>query len=189
MNVYKLFPTTVIEFDLRGYPNKQNLLNYIQNFNSKDHSLISNGKSSHGYDDILFNKNFQDLNNKISECIQTYTNYLELEPNSILESWFNILENGGSTESHHHFSSVISGAYYPLLKDNTCDLIFNSPLYSSIAYCNNTNHNNPNFYYNFQMPIKQDYLYLFPGWLEHKTEVNRGERRIVISFNTKFNKN
>ena len=65
MNVYKLFPTTVIEFDLRGYNNKNWLLNYIESSPPKPHALISKGLSSHSSSDILDNPNLIDLKNKI----------------------------------------------------------------------------------------------------------------------------
>ena len=189
MNVYKLFPTTVIEFDLRGYPNKHLLLKYIQNSNIIDHGLINKGKSSFGKEDILLLPQYQDLKFKIDKCIKDYTDFLLLSPNHMYESWFNILEKDGRVEQHHHGGSIISGAYYPLLEDNTCKLVFATPLYSAANYLGKVDFNSPNFYHQFVMPIKQDYLYLWPGWLEHKTEINKSKKRIVISFNTKLIKN
>ena len=185
MNVFKLFPTTVIEFDLRGYNNKNWLLNYIENYNAIDHGLINKGKSSYGKDDILFHPQCMGLLNKIQDCIDKYNNYLKLPlPTIISNSWFNIISNQGKVELHHHESAPISGAYYPLLQKDTCNLIFKSPVYSAVVYYDVPN--SSNYQKTFQMPIKQDHLYLFPGFLEHQTEVNKGEKRIVLSFNARY---
>ena len=92
--------------------------------------------------------------------------------------------NQGKVELHHHGITPISGAYYPLLEENSSKLIFKSPIYSSLTYSNVPN--NPNYQNTFTMPIKQDHLYLFPGFLEHQTEVNKGKKRIVLSFNTQY---
>ena len=38
----------------------------------------------------------------------------------------------------------------------------------------------------FKVPIKQNFLYLFPSTLMHETEKNKSNKRIVVSFNTKY---
>ena len=187
MNVYKLFPTTVIEFDLRGYPNKDKLIDYINLSPQKNHKAVFKGKSSYGCKDILLDPQFNLLKNKIQNYIDTYTNYLKIQKCYISDSWFNIMGKDSFVKKHNHEYSIVSGAYYPLLESNTCNLIFTTPLYSSVNF--HSIQDNENHHKTFQMPIKQDYLYLFPGWLDHETEVNKGGKRIVLSFNTLFTPN
>jgi uncharacterized protein (TIGR02466 family) len=188
MNVYKLFPTTVMEFDFKNHSDVQILLKLIENKEHKtNHGLVKKGVSSFTSNEvsILNEPSLFKLRSDIQVCINNYSNYLGLRPSRLGYNWFNILFKGGKVDSHHHGSSIISGAYYPHYIENTCNLIFKSPLYSAVNY--EDVKPNSNFYTKFSMPIKQGYLYLFPGWLEHYTEENTAqEKRIVISFNTEY---
>ena len=186
MNVYKLFPTTVIEFDLRGYPNKNKLLEYMETTHMHNETGVIKGKNTYQSNpNFLSNYKFIDLKNIIQKHINTYTQLLGLNHTHITGSWFNIFNKENYIQKHHHGNSIVSGAYYPLLEENSCKLIYSTPLYSSINF--NTNNSTSYNYNTFEMPIKQDHLYLFPGWLEHLTEENQSKKRIVLSFNTKYN--
>ena len=183
--VFKLFPTTVMEFDLRGYPNKDKLIDYINNSPTSTHFLVDEGQSSYGSKPILEIPEFKDLKTKMEDCIKKYSKYLNIRNSYITDSWFNLMENGSSLKLHNHGPFIVSGTYYPILKENTCNLIFSTPLYSSITHI--PIKDTENLYREFSLPIKQDYLYLFPSWLDHFTEKNMGGKRIVVSFNTKHN--
>ena len=189
MNVFKLFPTTVIEFDLSKYSNKNKLLEYINSTPVKSHDLIKNGISSHNpnYDDNDFLKNpiFSDLRDIFTSCIREYSSYLKLFPSEITQSWFNISTKEGITLQHNHGSSIISGAYYPFLPPNSSPLTFCTPIYSALNY--QVTPDNENYHKEFIINVKENHLYLFPGWLNHKSETNQSERRIVVSFNTQYN--
>ena len=184
MNVFKLFPTTVMEFDLGEYSKKNQILEYINNSPTKNHTLISKGNSSHNKDQFLQNPQFTDLKYKMEECLNKFSHNFKSPPLYIKNSWFNIMFKGGKLEPHHHGDCIVAGAYYPFIKENTCNLRFKSPLYSSVTYVNLPD--TDNFYKTFTMNIKPNHLYLFPGWLEHYTEDNMEEKRIVISFNAYY---
>tara|TARA_R110000803_G_C11817767_1_gene301544 strand:- start:51 stop:611 length:561 start_codon:yes stop_codon:yes gene_type:complete len=185
MNIHKLFPTTVIEYNLTGYPNKSLLLEEISNLPTYFHGLLDKGLSSFSkHNAFLEDNKFHSLKNQFQKSINNYSDYLSLRPNYIFESWFNIMEYNGQTLLHNHRESIISGAYYPLLEGSTCNLLFRTPLHSAVNY--NPTDDNENYYKFHEMKIKEDHLYLFPGWLEHFTKVNEGGKRVCISFNTKF---
>jgi uncharacterized protein (TIGR02466 family) len=186
MKKFELFPTPVAEFDFTNHPDIPILLNYINSLQVPNHPLVENGVSSHSKSNVLFHSNLINLRNDFQKCVDYYSKDLKIVDSYISFSWFNKMDNKGKTLIHHHGASVISSAFYPLLEENTCNLVFKSPLYTAINFIpttpNPTNHYQPDFI----MPIKQNHLYLFPGWLEHYTEENRGGKRVVVSFNTKF---
>ena len=189
MKKFKLFPTPVMEFDFSNHPDLLKILNLINNISlqnlDENHLLNQNGATSYNKIDILSSPETISLKNDFQKSIDYYSNEIQITKNFITQSWFNILNNKGKTTIHHHGPSVISGAFYPLLKENTCNLCFRSPLYSAHTFeSNNPTHAN-HFQPDVIMPIKENHLYLFPSWLQHYTEENKGDKRIVLSFNTK----
>jgi len=191
MKKFDLFPTPVMEFDFTNHPNLPDLLKLIDHFSSdntenNNHILIKKGYSSYNKINILLLPDLIDLKNDIQKSIDYYSRDLNITFSSIFRSWFNVLDNQGKVNAHHHGASVISGAFYPLLEKNTCNLCFKSPLYVSRTFESSKHINNNHFQDDVVMSIKENHLYLFPGWLEHYTEENRGSKRIVVSFNTKF---
>lgn len=191
MKKFNLFPTPVMEFDFTDHPNIPDLLKLIDHFSTdnienNNHVLVEKGYSSYNEINILLLPDLIDLKNDIQKSIDYYSRDLNITFSSIFRSWFNILDNQGKVNTHHHGASIISGAFYPLLEKDTCNLCFKSPLYVSRTFESSKPINNNHFQDDVVMPIKQNHLYLFPGWLEHYTEENKGNKRIVVSFNTKF---
>ena len=190
MKKFELFPTPVMEFDFTNHPDIPKLLDSIDyickktSSNIDNHTLVKKGYSSYNKFNILFFPELIDLKNDIQKTIDHYSRDLSIIFSHISQSWFNILDTEGKVDTHHHGSSVISGAFYPLLEKDTCNLCFKSPLYVSKTFESSKPINNNHFQDDVVMPIKQNHLYLFPGWLEHYTEENKGNKRIVLSFNT-----
>jgi uncharacterized protein (TIGR02466 family) len=183
--IHSIFPVYVGEYDLRNYYKKSILLDFLdQPSNYVNHKLILNGKSSYTNSKILNNSTFLDLRNKIQECVHDYCLKTKMLTPIIDNSWSNIMYNKGKTHPHIHNVSTLSGAYYPLLEENTCNLIFKQP--NESFYQNMYNLSHESFQSFHRIDIKQDYLYIFPSTLNHQTEENRGGKRIVISFNTKY---
>jgi hypothetical protein len=135
-----------------------------------NYSLIK-GDSSYKIDKrFLFNTKIKELMIDIQLSINDYVTNLELKPTLLSSSWFNILYKGGVVEKHQHAdswdnkeSSVVSGAYYPYVEENSCPLLFGDG------------------------SIKESFnglLIIFPSWLEHWTTPNQSSKRITVSFNT-----
>ena len=183
MEIYNFFPTCVIGFDFTSYPNVSNLIRLILNTPSEDSFIINKGSSSYNSNyDFLSHPLLKDLKNNFQKSLDSYSKYTGIQSLKITNSWFNVMENEGKTHRHNHRGSTITGAYYPLLKKDTCNLIFYSPLHlilNSFDSVTPTSYNAPQTTF----PLKPGYMYLFPSWLEHETEVNKGNKRIVISFN------
>ena len=184
MEVHNLFPTCVMGFDFTSYPNISHLIEFISNAPSEDSLIIDYGSSSYNpHCNFLSHPTLKNLKTNIQKAVDSYSKHTGIQSLKIDNSWFNIMENKGKTHRHNHRGSVITGAYYPLLKEGTCNLIFHSPLHlisNSFDLKTLTNYNTPKTTFS----LKPGYLYLFPSWLEHETEVNIGDKRIVVSFNT-----
>ena len=73
-------------------------------------------------------KRLEKLRWDIQGCIDSYCDDAGLEPSLLSTSWFNVMGEGSNVERHRHEGSVVSGAYYPLVEDESCPLIFESPL-------------------------------------------------------------
>ena len=187
MKEYNLFPTPVMEFDFTNHPDLPKILDIVNQLKIGPHSLLKNGGSSYSTSDrILFLPDLVNLKNDFQKCVDNYSNELNIKTTIIQDNWVNILDNQGKVDIHHHWSSVISSAFYPLLEENTCNLCFRSPIHTAINFRPIDGSNYGHFQNDYIMPLKQNHLYLFPGWLQHYTETNKGGKRIVISFNTEF---
>ncbi len=181
-NIVPLFPTPVgayeIDIDLDFVYRK------ITEYTSAPHFLLEDSDSSFGQDsNILEDSELADLRSKILECIDDYTDTTCLQPLDITGAWYNQMKKGDKVTLHRHEGSVISGAFYVKTDEDTVPLRFQSPLK---PYKMNDLYENFNSQYassGVQINVQPGSLLLFPSWLEHETDAERGER-CVISFNT-----
>ena len=176
----------IAEYDFSNHPSKPNILKLFKKFLTTPHSLVKNGKSSYNnfskFESINFLYNDKELYKDFQNCADEYCDTLGIKPGVITQSWFNKMNTGGHTVPHTHWGTLVVGAYYPKLEPNTCDLLITNPtrnLYGAQIPIKDTEYNSPKF----KIQVKQDHLYIFPGWVEHSTEINKGGERIVISFN------
>ena len=94
----------------------------------------------------------------------------------ITDSWANIQGEGSILTIHNHPNAVISGVIYLKCDEKSSNLYFRDP--NSIT--GNTHKITP----------QKGLMVMWPGWLLHGsgTEKNQSEDRIIISFNTFFDK-
>jgi uncharacterized protein (TIGR02466 family) len=185
MNVKKheLFPTIVLDYDFSNHPQNDKLLSVIKEEKTKNHGLVDKGTSSFVKTSrVNFLKKTPKLLIDFQKCVNHYCDTLGIYPGKISHSWFNIMKKGGKTHPHIHRGCILIGIYYPLLEPNSCDLILTNPLNYN-KQCEITT--NPNEYNssNILLKIQQNHLYICPGWIEHQTEINKSNERIVVSFN------
>ena len=180
-----LFPTLVSAFDLSEHSEIKKCLELIENYEIGDHALIMKGKSSFikGDEEFLFNENLKKLRTDIQNCIDLYCKTAGLEESILGTSWFNVLGKDGQVDKHRHEGSVVSGAFYPYVDENSCPLIFESPL-RPLRMNDVFEHQNPYSSYFASCRPRTGLLLIFPSWLEHRTDPNPSEKRITVSFNT-----
>ena len=103
--------------------------------------------------------------------------------------WININEYKDYNKSHSHPNSLFSGVYYVKAPEKCGYISFESPgvdimehTYSTIDF---KEWNMFNIHTRWQ-EVRDNILYVFPGWLKHRVEPNlSNEKRISISFNIK----
>ena len=140
---------------------------------TQTYSLIE-GESSYRINrEFLFKPKLKDLLTEIQVCINTYLNRIDMEPAVVSSSWFNILGKNGVVKKHRHVESwedeegsVVSGAYYPFVEEDSAELIFSFPDKK------------------VTITPESGALVIFPSWVDHYTEINMSEKRITVSFNT-----
>lgn len=184
-----IFPVRIDTHDLSQDPEWNNLKRLVlQNENAaKPHGLVNNAKSSFNSDitPILSHFSVRKLRSKIENLVKQMAMDLQMPPIIITNSWFNIMGQGDRVKAHRHEVSVISGALYVEAPPGSVGLSFHSPL----AQCRmsevllGSNEYNTNFH---TVECKEGQLILFPSWLEHSTEVNKSDRRVVVSFNSEY---
>ena len=183
-----LFPTLLEEYDLTGAPGvdefRDHIMKGIDDNMHRGHSLGVNGESSHGGFDPLGDPAAQNMVKAFQECVNHYSDKMGNWPCVISGGWYNVLPKGGFTERHRHESSVISGAYYIKLPEDTGKFYVVSPL-QQYMMCMHFIKDSIYGDYFYDVPIKENHLYLFPSWLEHGSRINNTEGdRITVSFNT-----
>ena len=86
---------------------------------------------------------------------------------------------------HFHQNSIISGVFYVSTVENDSITFFdpNSKVKNLIKIT--TNEYNPFNSTDMTFPVKDNQLILFPSWMNHSVQANKGTKdRISISFNT-----
>jgi uncharacterized protein (TIGR02466 family) len=189
-----LFPTLVESYDLTSFDKEirsfsEVVMDAIKREDNCQHRFLENGVSSHsGYDPLNDSKS-KPLLEIFQSCVEDYSAKVMSWPMIIGRGWYNVLSPGGHTKRHRHEYSVISGAFYVRLPENSGNICFVSPL-QQYRMCEM--YLKPNRYqqYESEMQVQQNWLYLFPSWMEHYTQPNQSnEDRITVSFNTLIDNN
>jgi uncharacterized protein (TIGR02466 family) len=183
-NITPLFPTPfgIYELDI----DLDKIYSGLSKFKTTPNHLLSGSKSSFQRDvSILYDDEFFDLFSKIQMSLDDYSKTVSLEPIFVTDSWYNEMDKGKRLRCHRHEYSIVSGAFYVKCSEKTVTLNFRNPL---IPYRMAELYSNiPSEYSSSGMSFqpKAGVLFLFPSWLEHETDEERGDR-CVISLNTTY---
>lgn len=182
----RLFPTPVRVYDFSQDPDIEKLKEIALKSSASPHGLINGAVSSYAHSsNILDNFAVISLRQKIFSCVKDMAQSLMLAPIEIVDSWFNIMQEGAQLFPHRHERSVISGALYLEAEPGSVGLRLHSPIsqvrMNELLLGNNDLNTNSR-----TIDIKTGTMVLFPAWLEHSTNINKSQRRIVVSFNTNY---
>jgi len=185
-----LFAIPIGLFDLSNNPNlltaKSLIEQEVKHNQADEHALMSDGKSSWGLGKcILTAPELETLRKDIDECVDYYRQHLGLREQTLVNSWFNVMPKGSNVIPHRHERSSISGALYIDAGEDCADLFFINP--TSIYRMSEAPAFDGSMYTSKYVDVKVDTgrCILFPSWLEHGTDENQYDNRIVISFNYK----
>jgi|19_taG_2_1085344.scaffolds.fasta_scaffold23592_2 uncharacterized protein (TIGR02466 family) len=152
----------------------------------KDHELLTGkSKSSHLIDNIL-NIISINLNDRIKDICWSYKKDVGFNmSNEISDSWFNIQKKGTALQEHTHPNSILSGALYINVDQDSNQLYFHNPN-QFMSFCDIEEHKECSYNWFYFKP-RLGSLIIFPSWLKHGSNEtkNNTENRTVISFNVK----
>ena len=177
---YNLFPTTVVvNHDFISSDDREEIIEKLrENPSNKYQALHGDAVSSFDFPvNIVGQLGLVDL---IKEKLKEYAKKVNVPELQILNSWFNIQRPGSRLRLHNHSGSVVSGALYLKVDDESSPLVFEDPRDLGVFVF----HSDP---YAEYAPQPGD-LVLFPSWLMHGSHehINQSDERIVISFNSSF---
>ena len=96
--------------------------------------------------------------------------------------WYNVLPKEDLQRDTFHESSVVSGAFYIKLLEIANFYVVSLTL-QQYMMCQHFIKDSVYGDYFYDVPIKENHLYLFPSWLEHGSRVNNtDEDRINSKF-------
>jgi uncharacterized protein (TIGR02466 family) len=126
---------------------------------------------------------------KFYEWLTPIVNHILLEEWKLLKefeyyygnSWVNVHPNGGVTTEHSHGSTVMVAAAYLQLPEKSGYIQFKDPL----EYVKSFHSRKPEYVGDYHtIPAKTGDVFLFPGWLKHRTEYNKSNLdRWVLTTN------
>jgi uncharacterized protein (TIGR02466 family) len=100
---------------------------------------------------------------------------------SVGNSWVNVHPKGGITSEHHHGPAVIVAAAYLQLPKDSGFIQFKDPLEYVKGFHTKQDSRVAEYY---TVPAVTGDVFLFPGWLRHRTEhSNSDEDRWVLTTN------
>ena len=149
--------------------------------NCDDHDFVINGKSSYN---ILKNLlSLLGLKERIEDKLKNYTDTLKIHPVQIIDSWYNIQQEGGFLRDHNHAPAVVSIALYINVNDCSSNLTFKNPNPLVSSVWNSFGFQKSEYSEHVINPKNGD-MYIFPGWLNHgSNNINQTKNRTVISAN------
>ena len=129
------------------------------------------------------------INDRLNKSITEFEKAYGMKDSKIDNSWMNIQRPESLLKAHAHPSSIISGALYIKVDDQSSKLYFfnPNPYIDFVEYYNEpTGWTSYNYRTSWIIPEVGD-LVLFPSWFKHGSEdINKSEERIVLSFNTRY---
>jgi len=186
---YSLFPIPIGSFrDFITTEERLKLLDVIKGMEYSNHSALEGDAGSNHKSQCHSPIDFVDDNIKqrIQSVVDNYTEESGHAPSKLHTLWSNIQQPGSVLREHSHPSSVLSGALYINVDDNSV-----LPVHNPNPYVKFEEPYKPTIYnsYGTDLKVCNGELLLFPAWLRHgNSNVNQMVDRVVISFNTKLNK-
>ena len=201
MNVFNLFPLTIIQDDvIIEEKERQILVKEITKMKAENDQLKKSTFAwtgdTKGHEFLFSNMLFKNLSSKISSSIIRYLKLLEVNTDLLdifyQRSWATYTSNEESINFHTHSQSNISFAYYLLKPADSGGIIFRSnELQNEIAKNIFTSSkieksliNKPNAYNSDKsiFDLKQDSIIIFPSKTPHATAPNKSASpRISVS--------
>ena len=182
MQVIELFkvPLFAVLLDL----DTASIEKYCLDYQEKDEGRIKSNEGGYQSHDVSIIPLAKEINKYLNVFSEAYAMDTELMLGGM---WININEYKDYNVSHSHPNSLFSGVYYVKTPEKCGHITFESPGYDIMEHTYSRIHfkewNILNINTRWQ-EVRENILYVFPGWLRHRVEPNlSNEKRISISFN------
>jgi len=179
MEVLKLFPTEVFEFENLTIDNKR-LIAYLQTLNDVE---IKKSTTISILEDLRKHQEFNELFQWFDQCLNDVKTYMKYDCDqlAITNSWINVALGDYKMYQnvHRHSMSLLSAVYY--LTDGSPTIFEDPVIHRTQAQLEVLRFEYNPFYDSEAKPGK---LVIFPSWMYHSSVPHLGkENRYVISFN------
>ena len=187
MKITEIFKTPIAKFVLNEDTNA--LTKFSRKWAQKYPRGISLSNRGGGYQSPSLDLNIpelQSLREHATRCFNKVKEKFFYQPElTITNMWLNINYPHAYNQIHNHPRCCFASTFYISVPENS----------GAIIFCNN--YETENYMqdkwmtqfgtYNssvWTVPVKENELYVFPGWLKHKVETNKSKKeRISISMN------
>ena len=193
---HNLFPTLVAEVeDFLTEQQCDDIINFSKNYSTHKYGLIPGNaattytRNSSALIDIQKNiKSCSNILNSVDFAIKSYSDLTGIKSGFLDNSWISYQRPGSQLLKHTHPSSLISAAIYLKVDKQSSKIYFHNPN-PYIAYTDLIKSTPYTFEFQWFEP-KLGSILLFPSWLAHSSggEENQSEERIILSFNTYYNR-
>ena len=145
------------------------VMKYMQKYGYKVYPVNPKAKGQKILGEEVFEK-ITDIKDKIES-------HLWQDNLVVTNSWVNVQGEDSRLNFHNHPNSIMSGAIYLKVDDNSSELYFENP---------------NSMYFNYGEPVSvmpvTGMCLMWPSWLKHGSgqSTNKSSERIVLSFNTFF---
>ena len=187
MNIGSLFPTPVSTFpNFITSEERLQLIKSIKNISHHPHSAIGgDGLSSHHEDGQSSSFLDRGIKKRIQTALDEYNTECGYKFSKLSNIWSNIQNSGSALLEHSHPQSLVSGALYINVGEES-RLYFHNP--NPYVYFTGRRESTPFTYEYVWIPVHNCELILFPSWLRHgggdDDYINQMDERIVVSFNS-----
>ncbi|MDH3589432.1 MAG: TIGR02466 family protein [Gammaproteobacteria bacterium] len=184
-----VFPTVVWSVRFEDHVGlNRDLLAAVLALRERDRAGVSNtnvnGWQSHNTIQLL--KEFGEVNGRISAICQQIGESAGFAQKTEYryQAWANINPPGASNQLHIHPNCHLSGVYYITAPRDCGSIFFRDPRSRSLMAPAPLDKTTEITATEMTMVAEPGRLYVFPAWLEHGVQINRGTQdRIGISFN------
>ena len=185
MNTRSLFPTPVSSFpNFITSKERLQIIKSIKNISHHPHDAIGgDGLSSHYEDGQSSNFLDKGIKKRIQTALDEYNTECGYKFSKLSNIWSNIQNSGSALLEHSHPQSLVSGALYINVGEES-RLYFHNP--NPYVYSTGRRESTPFTYEYSWIPVHNCELILFPSWLRHGKHdyINEMDERIVVSFNS-----
>jgi uncharacterized protein (TIGR02466 family) len=192
LNRIELFPTLIHVINEFLSPHECDLIiSYAKQLQGNPHLAIpENGISSHGsdysfIDDVELNVKLPtSIKSRLKEAFNLYANDAGYPQIELSNSWINFQYPDSQLIKHTHPNSIISGALYLNVDEDSSKIYFYNPN-PYVSFTQYKDVNNYSCEFQWFKPVNGD-LILFPSWMAHGSngERNKTSERVVISVNS-----